>query len=116
MPRPAARRVVNKNWLLAVGPAVAATVGVLTNLITATWNWWFFTVLITLVGLSSLVVVIGEGGMRAPRPDQATTPELERPVASGEATGRSAWLGVPLQNRHFVGRADLLHQLDDGLT
>jgi tetratricopeptide (TPR) repeat protein len=39
--------------ILAAGPVLGAAVGAITNLITSTWNWWLFSLLLVLVSLAA---------------------------------------------------------------
>ncbi|NEA37661.1 hypothetical protein G3I17_39440, partial [Streptomyces sp. SID13031] len=46
--RPGRRREMA---VLASGPVLGAPVGVVTNIITSTWNWWLFSSLLVLITL-----------------------------------------------------------------
>ncbi|CAL9293240.1 hypothetical protein [Streptomyces sp. SudanB52_2052] len=51
--------------LLAAGTVLGAAVGALTNLVTATWNWWLFGALLLLVTLAALRAALVPGGSPA---------------------------------------------------
>ncbi|QOV33517.1 ATP-binding protein [Streptomyces ferrugineus] len=51
--------------ILASGPVLGAGVGAVTNLVTATWNWWLFGTLLALVTLAAAGAVLVPGGSPA---------------------------------------------------
>ena len=104
--------------LVGLGPVVAALVGVLTNLITSTWNWWLFTVLVLLVIAAAGLVVWSEGrggyekdaaggaSQVSAGPQAAPGPAA---LASAEPARRTSM--VPPRSRRFVDRPDLMAAL-----
>lgn len=94
------KRTRSRIYLVAASPIVGALVGVLTNIITSTWNWWIFGTLIVLVTLAAvLVAAIERGG-----PDRANTDNPAAAARNGETTTVVPFqLPPPVAN--FSGRA-----------
>ncbi|NEA54594.1 ATP-binding protein [Streptomyces sp. SID13666] len=61
--RPGRRREMA---VLASGPVLGAAVGVVTNIITSTWNWWLFSSLLVLITLAAVGAALVPGSDRTP--------------------------------------------------
>ncbi len=116
-------RRAGRNVLIAAGPVVGALVGVLTNLLTSTWNWWLFAALVFLISAASVLVVWTEGPRTEPAlnvavgvppgPSTGSAGPAVSPATSGLATDTalSAVFQLPPDAAHFIGRQDELTQL-----
>ncbi|WP_433293275.1 hypothetical protein ACQP2F_30220 [Actinoplanes sp. CA-030573] len=65
-----------RTLILAAGPVAGALLGVVTNLITGTWNWWLFAamlVLMVVLTLQAVLIEAGEPGSRLLPPDMLST-------------------------------------------
>jgi tetratricopeptide (TPR) repeat protein len=131
--------VRRRSLMLAAGPVVGAIAGVLTNLITAGWNWWLFGGLVIMVAGAAVLVVVSERPL-PPLSEPATLATAavkvstlvvgggafdarDNPIVSDAATAASAtattvspatiWSDVPRRNANFTGREHVLRRLHD---
>jgi WD40 repeat protein len=104
--------------LVGAGPVVGVLVGVLTNLITTSWNWWLFAALVVLVSAAAGLVVWAEGlggqekdaasgdNRVSGGPAAAQPPGNSADAPSGERVRRPSM--VPPRSGRFVDRPDLM--------
>jgi tetratricopeptide (TPR) repeat protein len=58
---PRAHRPRRRALLLILGPVGGAAVGTITNILTSHWNWWLFSILTVIVGVTAGVAVVLDG-------------------------------------------------------
>ncbi|MFI6910171.1 tetratricopeptide repeat protein [Nonomuraea sp. NPDC050394] len=87
--------------IVALGPTAGVAAGGLTNLLTATWNWWLFGGLVLITSLASAGTLIALP--RGNPPDLAVSPAEDQPPASA--------LRPPSGTRVFTGRSKELRRL-----